>query len=77
MEIKKYLFIMWIEGYIKRMETDNLDDFREFCHYCHLDDSKAWERHKKVIKKSFNNFLPYEFTGNDVKYYIFPIEEEE
>ena len=44
----KYLFIRMFEDGVKTKLTDNLDEFKTFCHYCGLSD---WAEHKKFIKK--------------------------
>ena len=62
-----YLFIRMFEDGVATQLTDNLDDFKEFCHYCDLSD---WTEHKKYIKKCLQKTCQYEFTGNDVWYYI-------
>ena len=67
MNKNNYLFIrMDEEGAITKL-TDNLDDFKSFCHYSSLSD---WAGHKKLIKKCLQKTCMYEFTGNDVWYYI-------
>lgn len=63
----KYLFIRMFEDGVKTQLTDNLDEFKTFCHYCDLSD---WAEHKKHIKKCLQKTCMYEFTGNDVWYYI-------
>ena len=63
----KYLFIQMFEDGVTTQLTDNLDDFKEFCHYSSLSD---WAEHKKLIKKCLRKSCQYEFTGNDVWYYI-------
>ena len=67
MEKYKYLFIQMFEDGVTTQLTDKLDDFRDFCHYCDLSD---WNEHKKLIKKCLRKSCQYEFTGNDVWYYI-------
>ena len=63
----KYLFIRMFEDGATTKLTDNLDDFKEFCHYSSL---SSWDEHKKLIKKCLQKTCQYEFTGNDVWYYI-------
>ena len=62
-----YLFIRMFEDGVTTQLTDNLDDFKEFCHYSSL---SGWGEHKKLIKKCLQKTCQYEFTGNDVWYYI-------
>lgn len=67
MKKNNYLFIRMFEDGVKTQLTDNLDDFKEFCHYGNLSD---WSEHKKLIKKCLQKTCQYEFTGNDVWYYV-------
>lgn len=62
-----YLFIRMDESGVVTKLTDNLNDFKEFCHYSSLSD---WGDHKKFIKKCLQQTCQYEFTGNDTWYYI-------
>jgi hypothetical protein len=63
----KYLFIRMDEAGVVTQLANNLDDFKSFCHYSCLSD---WAEHKKLIKKCLQKTCQYEFTGNDVWYYI-------
>lgn len=63
----KYLFIRMDEAGVVTKLTANLDDFKLFCHYSSLSD---WAEHKKLIKKCLQKTCQYEFTGNDVWYYV-------
>jgi hypothetical protein len=63
----KYLFIRIDEAGVVTQLTDNLDDFKSFCHYSSLSD---WTDHKKLIKKCIQKTCQYAFTGNDVWYYV-------
>ena len=62
-----YLFIRMDEAGVVTQLTDNLDDFKSFCHYSSLND---WPEHEKLIKKCLQKTCQYAFTGNDVWYYI-------
>ena len=62
-----YLFIRMDEAGTVTQLTDNLDDFKSFCHYSSLSD---WTEHEKLIKKCLQKTCQYAFTGNDVWYYI-------
>ena len=63
----KYLFIRMDEAGVVTQLANSLDDFKSFCHYSCLSD---WTEHKKLIKKCLQKTCQYEFTGNDVWYYI-------
>ena len=63
----KYLFIRMDEEGVVTQLTADLDDFKSFCHYSDL---SGWSDHKKLIKKCLQKTCQYEFTGNDVWYYI-------
>ena len=67
MKKNNYLFIRMDETGAVTQLTADLDDFKVFCHYSGLSD---WTAHKKLIKKCLQKACQYEFTGNDVWYYI-------
>lgn len=67
MSRNNYLFIRMDEEGVLTKLTNNLDDFKSLCHYSSLSD---WTEHKRLIKKCLQKTYQYEFTGNDIWYYI-------
>jgi hypothetical protein len=69
--MNKFLFVRSFEGHLIKKKSNNLDEFKDFCHYASLSD---WTKHRKIIEKCLVNGN-YVFTGNDVKYFVYNVEE--
>jgi hypothetical protein len=66
-ESGSYLFIRISENNATVKLTEDLNEFKEFCHYSGLSD---WDVHKQVILQNMRKLGIYIFDGNDVWYYV-------
>lgn len=63
----KYLYIREFEDEVTRMTSNDLEEFKDFCHYASLSD---WGKHKEFIERCLREGDTYSFIGNDVHYFI-------
>ena len=63
----KYLFVRLDEEGAQVKLSEDLDEFKTFCHYASLSD---WAHHKKIILDCLDRDTVYTFTANDTWYYV-------
>ncbi|GHV13226.1 hypothetical protein FACS189491_07850 [Spirochaetia bacterium] len=62
-----YLFIRLDECSADVKLAEDLNEFKEFCHYADLSD---WDIHKQTVLQNIDKYGFYIFDGNDVWYYV-------
>jgi hypothetical protein len=69
----KYDFFRKCEGEVTQKSSNDLEEFKDFCHYSALSN---WKNHKALIELCLKESGTYALTGNDVKYFIIEGEKQ-